>query len=175
MQTWMPVVVNAMLGGERLSCGALPYRLHWNISQVIMMNRIHAMYQQSKTMLIFLVVVFLASMIATGVMTTIVTSPVSGGKLYSWLQVSSARTHWRKLVELILSGTHICLFIGDLPLILETWIPTIVWEVLVLFLAVWIIIKHFRELRQSPTGSTIKDCFAILIKGHVLYFVAWVS
>lgn len=137
IQTWMPVVVNAMLG-------------------VIMMNRIHAMYQQSKTMLIFLIVVFLATTIATGVMTAVVTSPISG-------------------VELILSGTHICLFVGDLPLILETWIPTIAWEILVLFLAVWIIIKHFRELRQSSTGSTMKDCFAILIKGHVMYFVTFAA
>lgn len=137
-----------------------------------MMNRIHAMYQQSKTMLIFLIVVFLATTIATGVMTAIVTSPISGGKLYLWITIPSVRTHGRKLVELILSGTHICLFVGDLPLILETWIPTIAWEILVLFLAVWIVIKHFRELRQSSTGSTMKDCFAILIKGHVLYFVA---
>ncbi|KAG0695173.1 hypothetical protein DFH29DRAFT_956597 [Suillus ampliporus] len=48
----MPVVVNAMLG-------------------VIMMTWIHAMYQRSKKIFIFLVAVLLASTIATRVMTGI--------------------------------------------------------------------------------------------------------
>jgi hypothetical protein len=44
-----------------------------------------------------------------------------------------------------------------------------VWEVLALCLAVWIVVKHFRRL---PTGWTIEDCFTVLIKAHVFYFVA---
>ncbi|KAG0694703.1 hypothetical protein DFH29DRAFT_958927 [Suillus ampliporus] len=57
----MPVVVNAMLG-------------------VIMMTRIHAMYQRSKKIFIFLVTVFLTSTIATGVMTGIGIGHASGGE-----------------------------------------------------------------------------------------------
>jgi hypothetical protein len=47
-----------------------------------------------------------------------------------------------------------------------------VWEVLALCLSVWIAVKHFRELRRfgPSTGSTIGDCFSVLVKSHVLYF-----
>ncbi|KAG1778042.1 hypothetical protein EV702DRAFT_1044750 [Suillus placidus] len=58
---WTPVIVNVMLG-------------------IIMMARIHAMYQRSTKMLIFLLVVFLGSMIATGVLAAIGSSHVSGAR-----------------------------------------------------------------------------------------------
>ncbi|KAG2341251.1 hypothetical protein BDR05DRAFT_965678 [Suillus weaverae] len=47
-----------------------------------------------------------------------------------------------------------------------------IWEVLALCLAVWIVVKHFRDLRRlgPSTGLTIGDCFRVLIKSHVLYF-----
>ncbi|KAG2342733.1 hypothetical protein BDR05DRAFT_948779 [Suillus weaverae] len=118
---WTPVIVNVMLG-------------------IIMMARIHAMYQRSTKMLIFLLVVFLGSMIATGVLAAIGSSHVSGAR--------------------------------GLRLNLKTWIPTFVWEVLALCLTIWSVIQHFLELRRSPTGSTTGDCLAVLIKSHVLYFVA---
>jgi hypothetical protein len=54
-----------------------------------------------------------------------------------------------------------------------TWILGSVWEVLTLCLAVWIAIKHFRELRQHSTGGIIGDCFTVLMKTHVSYFVRW--
>ncbi|KAG0692199.1 hypothetical protein DFH29DRAFT_551567 [Suillus ampliporus] len=57
-----------------------------------------------------------------------------------------------------------------LNLIDEISIPTLLWEVLALCLAVWTVINHFRELRQSPTGLTIGDCFMVLIRSHVQYF-----
>ncbi|KAG2109077.1 hypothetical protein BD769DRAFT_1392590 [Suillus cothurnatus] len=52
-----------------------------------------------------------------------------------------------------------------------------VWEVLALCLSVWVAVKHFRDLRQlGPlTGSTIGDCFKVLIKSHVLYFASFVG
>jgi len=49
--------------------------------QVVMFTLLYAMYQQSKKMFIFLVVVFLAITIACGVMVAIGSSQVSGGKL----------------------------------------------------------------------------------------------
>ncbi|KAG0700554.1 hypothetical protein DFH29DRAFT_617601 [Suillus ampliporus] len=159
-EAWIPVAVNAMLGGELLSCGAsLILSLLTYIMQVIMIVRIHAMYQQSRKILIFLVVVLLASTIASGVMTVIANIDVSG-------------------VEQILSGIHLCgVYINadNTRLTDETLIPTTVWEILALFLAAWIVIKHFREMQQSPTGSTIGDCFMVLIRSHVLYFIVFAA
>ncbi|KAG0693996.1 hypothetical protein DFH29DRAFT_881025 [Suillus ampliporus] len=83
-------------------------------------------------------------------------------------------THARISVELVLFGIHKCgLYINadEIRLHDATLIPTVVWEILALFLAAWIVIKHFHELRQSPTGSTIGDCFTVLIRSHVLYFI----
>jgi hypothetical protein len=74
--------------------------------------------------------------------------------------------------ELILSGMHICVFSENLLLISMVWMLNTVWEVLALCLSVWIAMKHFRELRRlgPSTGSTIGDCFRVLIRSHVLYF-----
>ncbi|KAG2348157.1 hypothetical protein BDR05DRAFT_957852 [Suillus weaverae] len=56
------------------------------------------------------------------------------------------------------------------------WMLNTVWEVLALCLSVWIAVKHFRDLRRlgPSTGSTIGDCFRVLIKSHVLYFASFV-
>jgi len=85
------------------------------------------------------------------------------------------RTHARISAEKILSGIHQCsenMSAEDTQLNAETAVPTTVWEVLALCLAVWIVIKHFHELQKSPTGANIRDCFAVLMKSHMLYFVA---
>ncbi|KAG2367242.1 hypothetical protein BDR07DRAFT_343229 [Suillus spraguei] len=140
LQAWTPVVVNAMLA-------------------VIMMTRIYAMYQQSKTILIFLVVALLASTIASGVMLAMGNIGISGK-------------------EFVLSGYHICLVQiskDKMNLNHEMVIPTAMWEILALFLAVWIVIQRFHEMRQSSTGSTIGDCFTMLIKSHALYFLAFAA
>ncbi|KAG0697071.1 hypothetical protein DFH29DRAFT_947993 [Suillus ampliporus] len=124
-----------------------------------MLTRIHAMYGRSKRMLIFLVVVLLASTIASGVMTVMGNIGVLGE-------------------ELVLSGHHMCSFIIDtdkMQLNNEILIPTVIWEILALFLAAYIVIKHYRGLRQSSTGSTVGECFTVLIKSHALYFVAFAA
>ncbi|KAG2109681.1 uncharacterized protein F5147DRAFT_148933 [Suillus discolor] len=136
------VVVTAMLG-------------------VIMIARLHAMYQGSRRMLIFLVIVFLAVNIACVVIATI-------GLKYSVAE------------ELILSGIHMCGggYDGDPQLLMSmVWMLNTVWEVLALCLSVWIAAKHFRELRRlGPwTGSTIGDCFTVLVESHVLYFAGFAS
>jgi len=51
-----------------------------------------------------------------------------------------------------------------------TWILVTVWEVLALSLAVWIAVKHFRELRRHSTSGIIGDCFTVLMQTHVSYF-----
>jgi hypothetical protein len=135
---WTPVVVNAMLG-------------------VIMVIRIHAMYQRSKRILVFLVVVLSASTIASGVIVVVANIGVLVG-------------------EFVLLGYHECVITNSTyqyNLGYESLIPTATWEILTFVLAVWIVIKHFKELRQSPTGSTIGDCFTVLIKSHAFYFVAF--
>jgi hypothetical protein len=77
--------------------------------------------------------------------------------------------------EVILSGIHMCGydFEGDVQLLVSmVWMLNTVWEVLALCLSVWIAVKHFRDMRRlGPlTGSTIGDCFRVLMKSHVLYF-----
>jgi hypothetical protein len=77
--------------------------------------------------------------------------------------------------EFILDGRRMCLFSVDpdqIDLGYESLISTAIWEILASVLALWIVIKHFRELRNSATGSIIGDCFTVLIKSHAFYFVA---
>ncbi|KAG2141145.1 uncharacterized protein EDB93DRAFT_639621 [Suillus bovinus] len=77
--------------------------------------------------------------------------------------------------ELILFGTYLCQinFVGDVLLLYSmTWILGTVWEVLALCLAVWIAIKHFRELRRHSAGGIIGDCFTMLIKIQMVYFAS---
>jgi hypothetical protein len=151
------------------------YWLDWNMLQVIMITRLHAMYQRSRKILIFLIVTFLADNIFNGVVTVMTTMYTSGGTLnYGWQKYSS---HWWILEGLVLSGTYLCsigytkdiiYFLGCL-----TWILGTVWEVFALCLAPWIAVKHFRELRRHSTGGIMEDCFTVLIKSHILYFARW--
>ncbi|KAG2148800.1 hypothetical protein DEU56DRAFT_909111 [Suillus clintonianus] len=118
---------------------------------VIMLTRIHAMYGRSSKMLVFLAVLLLVSTITTVVMV------IPG--------------------EAVLSGYHKCFFNIDedvMALGSDMMIPTAIWEILAFCLAVWIVIKHLRELRQLQRGSTIWDCFTVLIQSHALYFLAFV-
>jgi len=85
----------------------------------------------------------------------------------------SLETHGHLPEETDLSGYHTCTIQfnpGTIYLAFESVIPAAVWEILALFLTIWIIIKYFRELRQSPTGSTIGGCLTILIESHAFYF-----
>ncbi|KAG2138235.1 hypothetical protein BD769DRAFT_257648 [Suillus cothurnatus] len=126
---------------------------------VIMIARLHAMYQRSRKVLIFIVVIFLATKIADAVKLAILTMQISG-------------------VEYILSGTYQCMidyagdfiFLDSMTSMLDT-----VWEVLTLCLAVWIAVKHFRELRQHSTSGIIGDCFTVLMKTHVSYFASFLA
>ncbi|KAG1844836.1 hypothetical protein DFJ58DRAFT_731105 [Suillus subalutaceus] len=124
---------------------------------VIIIARLHAMYQRSRKVLIFLVIIFLAIRIANAVMLAIETTQISGE-------------------EFILSGTYQCNIdlAGDSSsLSSTTWILGTVWEVIALCLAVWIAVKHFRELRQHSTSGTIGDCLTVLMKTHVSYFASF--
>ncbi|KAG1840715.1 hypothetical protein DFJ58DRAFT_88131 [Suillus subalutaceus] len=123
--------------------------------QVIMIARLHAMYQRSRKVLIFLVVIFLPIRIANVVMVALQTMQMSGE-------------------EYVLSGTYQCIFTygGDSVFLNSmTWILSTVWEVVALCLAVWIAVKQFRELRQHSTRGVIGDCYTVLMKTHVSYFV----
>jgi hypothetical protein len=75
--------------------------------------------------------------------------------------------------ELILSGIHMCGYstVGDTVFLREvTWILRILWEVLVLYLAVWSAIQHFRELQRPSTEWAVGNYVTVLIKTHVFYF-----
>ncbi|KAG1798192.1 uncharacterized protein HD556DRAFT_1440533 [Suillus plorans] len=126
--------------------------------RVIIVIRLYAMYQRSRKILIFLVVTVLAVNIFDGVATVITTMQVSGE-------------------EFILSGTYQCEvdYPEDVLLLMSAnWILTTVWEVLTLCLAIWIAVKHFRELRQHSEGGIFEDCFMVLMKTHVVYFASFV-
>ncbi|KAG2139209.1 uncharacterized protein EDB93DRAFT_1330315 [Suillus bovinus] len=131
------------------------YTMLW----VIIITRLHAMYQRSRKILTFLIVAFLTVDIFDGIVTIMATTHISGE-------------------ELILSGTYQCsiVYMGDI-LVLDSvaWILTTVWEVLTLCLAVWIAVKHFRELRQHSAGGIIGDCFMVLMKTHMLYFASFLA
>ncbi|KAG2086591.1 uncharacterized protein F5147DRAFT_781576 [Suillus discolor] len=115
----------------------------------------------SRKMLIFLLIIFLAITIAWGVLMAIA------------LKHTVAEA-------LILSGTYMCDygFKKDVGLLISMiWVLYTIWEVLALCLSLWIAVKHFRDLRRlGPlTGLTIRDCFKVLVKSHVLYFASFVS
>ncbi|KIK45346.1 hypothetical protein CY34DRAFT_540850 [Suillus luteus UH-Slu-Lm8-n1] len=107
---------------------------------VIIIARLYAMYQRSRKMLIFLIVVFLAIRITNAVIVAIMMTQVSGE-------------------EAILSGTYQCMmnYTGDFLFLMSmTWILATVWEVLALCLALWITVKHFRELRKSSRKTSLQ-------------------
>ncbi|KAG2158736.1 uncharacterized protein EDB93DRAFT_1245969 [Suillus bovinus] len=119
---------------------ALPYRdvgriiyltMNWEsvvvfaIMGVIMIARLRAMYQRSRNLLIFLVIIFLTVNIADGVI----------------VAIAMKRTTEE---ELILSGTYLCTAEGNILLLVSMyWILAAIWEVLALCLVVWIAVKHF--------------------------------
>ncbi|KAG2032799.1 hypothetical protein BDR03DRAFT_738534 [Suillus americanus] len=122
---------------------------------VTMIARINAMYLGSKKLLIFLAVTLLACTITSGVMVVIGNLTVSAQ-------------------EAILSGHYICFDSMNMHmtnLTYESVISTAVWEILALFLTVWIVMKHFR---QSRTGSAIER-FKMLTQSHVFYFLAFAA
>lgn len=124
-----------------------------------MIARLHAMYQRSRKMLIFLAIIFLADNTFNGVITAI------------GIEYTSTEA-------LILSGTYQCIisYADGIPVLDSiTWIFAIVWEVLVLCLAVWISVKHFCELRRHSAGGIIGDCFTALMKSHVIYFSSFIA
>ncbi|KIK45319.1 hypothetical protein CY34DRAFT_801667 [Suillus luteus UH-Slu-Lm8-n1] len=117
------------------------------------------MYQPSRMVPIFLVVAFLAISIANTVM----------GIMFM-INISAE--------EFILYGTYQCtLTYGEdvTHLASITWVLSTVWEVLAVCLAVWIAVKHFRELRQHSTGGIVGDCFTVLMKTHVSYFMSFLA
>jgi hypothetical protein len=124
-------------------------------------------------MLIFLVIIFLAVNIACVVLAAIEVKHTVGGNFY--LLTCRTQLIGQTPEEMILSGMYMCSYAYDgdtLLLVSIAWMLDTVWEVLALCLSVWIAVKHFRDLRRlgPSTGSTIGDCFRVLIQSHVLYF-----
>ncbi|KAG2348036.1 hypothetical protein BDR05DRAFT_957688 [Suillus weaverae] len=109
--------------------------------QVIMIVRLYAMYQRSRKMLVFLIVILLAISITCGLI-------LSGTSV---------------CVYEIIGDTPI------LDTVMLALYPA--WQVFALCLTVWIAVKHFRELRLSSTGWTIGGWFAVLVQPHAIYAV----
>ncbi|KAG1871234.1 hypothetical protein DFJ58DRAFT_492860 [Suillus subalutaceus] len=126
---------------------------------VIMIARLNVMYQRSRKVLVFLVVIFLAVRIANAVMAAI-----------SMMHIS--------VEEVVLSDTYVCNigYVGDTVLLYTiTWILALAWEVLLLCLAVRIAVKRLRELRKHSQRGIFRDCFTVLMKTHVSYFASFLA
>ncbi|KAG1762580.1 hypothetical protein EDD22DRAFT_563372 [Suillus occidentalis] len=139
---WTNVVITVMLG-------------------VIMVTRLHAMYQRSRAILICLVIILLVVNISCVVLLAIII-------IHKYYVAE----------EGILFGIHMCVYDyeGNIWFLFAmSWILLAVWEVLALCLSVWMAVKHFRDLRHlgPSTGSTIGDCFRVLIQSHVFYFASF--
>ncbi|KAG1895355.1 uncharacterized protein F5891DRAFT_1281193 [Suillus fuscotomentosus] len=135
--------------------GVVVFAMLW----VIIITRLHAMYQGSRKILMFLIVTFLAVNTLDAVVAIMTTMHTSGE-------------------ELILYGTYRCQinYTEDVVFIIAiAWILTTVWEAIALCLAARIVVKHFRELRKHSTGGIIEDCFTVLMKTHVVYFASFVT
>jgi hypothetical protein len=79
MQDWMPIFIFVILGGKLLNCSNSDLT---KIScEVVMIFRLHAMYQGSRKILVFLVAILLVLTIATGVLLGIVESYLQWGEL----------------------------------------------------------------------------------------------
>jgi len=167
-----------MLGGELHSCDTLISDIDLTETmQVIMIVRLYAMYQQSRKVLILLVVTFLPVSIIDGTFTGRASQNSSAGEHSSWLK-NWCHANWQTPVVLILSGSYVCSpsFNGNGVLLIDIIsILSIAWEVLALCLAAWIAVKHIRELPQSSARGTLGGCFKVLIKTHVVYFTRWVD
>ncbi|KIK34829.1 hypothetical protein CY34DRAFT_613544 [Suillus luteus UH-Slu-Lm8-n1] len=126
---------------------------------VIIVARLHDMYQRSRAMLIYLVIILLVVNISSVVLAAIIP------KYYV-------------TEEGILFGIHMCVYDSEGNiwfLFAMSWILPTVWEVLALCLSVRMAVKHFRDLRRlgPSTGSTIGDCLRVLIQSHVFYFASF--
>ncbi|KAG1779105.1 hypothetical protein EV702DRAFT_120631 [Suillus placidus] len=122
-----------------------------------MITRLHAMYQQSRQILVFLVAIFLGITIACVGITATGTSHTIGE-------------------EFILSGTYQCNYNyeGDARLLNSmTWVLCTLWEVISLCLAVWIAVKRIRELPRPLRTGIIGDCLTVVIRTHVVYFASF--
>ena len=177
MADFASVVVNAMLGGELLSC-SMSVLLTW-LEQ-------HTSYSDHA-------VTCHVSGIQKDPRLSLRNLPrysdhlwshgCNEGQVYAcgWASVVEQRLECVSLMmwiseEFVLSGIHMCAFAveGNVVFLRETtWILGSAWETLALSLAVWIAIKHFRELQQTSTGWAVEDCFTILMQTHILYFARW--
>ncbi|KAG2362586.1 hypothetical protein BDR07DRAFT_1020194 [Suillus spraguei] len=147
--------VSFILYVVRTWMGFLAFSMLW----VIIITRLHAMYQRSRKILISLAVTFL------------IVTVFDGAASVKIMIHTSAE-------ELIISDTYQCSidYLERLVLLDSIiWISCTVWEVLALCLAIWIAVKHFRELRQHSAGGIINDCFVVLIRSHVVYFASFVA
>jgi hypothetical protein len=77
----MIIAINFMLGGELVSFRASRRWIDSNDMQVIVIIRLHAMYQGSRKMLVFLSGIFLTLQIPSVIMAVVQDTGASGSKL----------------------------------------------------------------------------------------------
>lgn len=106
-------------------------------------------------MLVFLVVFLLAITIIFAVIAA--TSHISGE-------------------EIVFYGTHQCSPTGSSSsLDTDAWGISTAWELTTLCLAVWVVVKYLRELKQPFARLTLGNYFRVLIETHAFYFTAYAA
>jgi len=177
MTNWPSIVINAMLGGELPSC---------RISVLLTWLEQHTSYSDHA-------VTCHVSAIQKDARLSLRNLPGYPNHLWSnsrsteqafvlgWASVMEQRFKCIRFMiwiseELDLFGIHLCAyeFEGNAIYLSKiTWILSSAWETLALSLAVWIAMKHFRELQRASTGWSVGDCYTILMQTHVFYFARW--
>lgn len=91
---------------------------------------------------------------------------------YGWHWQPKTSGSWS--AETLTFATYPCNY-GD-ELMTLAWLSHNVWETLAICLTVRISVKHFCEMSRSSILSwSVRDCFTVLIKSHVLYFMTWAN
>ncbi|KAH7920744.1 hypothetical protein BV22DRAFT_1198699 [Leucogyrophana mollusca] len=120
-----------------------------------MILRVYAMYENSKKILLFLLVCFLARVIALATILALAVGPTSG--------ISAT--------EYLLSGTYFCSVAPNTAYANFTVIPTLFFEIILFALAARCSFKHAAELRRSPQGWKANECMKVLLRDSILFFL----
>ncbi|KAH7910976.1 hypothetical protein BJ138DRAFT_1151771 [Hygrophoropsis aurantiaca] len=136
LQTWGPFVTGIASDG-------------------IMILRLYAMYEKSRKILIFLLVCFVARVVALAVILGLATGPGSG--------ISAT--------EYLLSGTYFCSVAPNITFVNFTLVPTLFFELILFALASRCFVRHAAELRRSSHGWRMNECMKVLLRDSILFFV----
>ncbi|KAH7914901.1 hypothetical protein BJ138DRAFT_1098293 [Hygrophoropsis aurantiaca] len=120
----------------------------------IMVLRIYAMYQQSRIVLVFLVVALAAQVISYVVMEALYFGPV--GQLQA--------------EEVIIGNTYNCVYFYESNLISFAILPQFLFALAIFVMAVACFVRHLSEARKISKTLKVNEFLSILAKDSTVYF-----